>query len=1053
LKLARVYWQWCVLMLIAASTASATTIVLPSDEQLINKSPLVVTGTVVSSSPIDRDGAIWTETIIRVENALKGGIDGDVVIREVGGVIGDRITKIYGAPHYEKGERVMAFLTPTPRGDYQTTDLYAGKMSEGFTIGGRRLWLRETVDDVTVLDRNLEPVVEGNVQRDAAAFEQFVADRVRGVASQQVYEVENPVLRGPSPEDRLRQRSDFTLIAQPTVYRWAGFDQGNVAQWRSYGTQTGYASGGIDEIRVAMGSWTGYTAAKILYTYSGVFTGTPAGLSRPNGTNEILLDDPLQEIAGTFNRSTGGVVGIGGFNGVAGSSNWAAPFAADANHAATTYRAFTIVEGNLTIQDGVSLSSNRLAEIISHEFGHTLGFGHSEDATALMYESVTGLGPALRADDQTAARWLYPANGSTGPVDPPATPRPAAPTNLTATVSGTRVNLKWTDNSSNESGFSIYYSVGNSSSFAKAGDVPAGRDAATLTVDDPGTYRVYVTAFNTGGESAASNTVPITIVITPQTPLTAVFTYTPANPLAGDPISFADRSNGSPASWFWIFGDGTTSTEQHPLKTYSTAGSYAVTFTITRGTESKTDTQMVTIGSKSPVLPPVVPYRSLVSAAAQSTGVGGSVWRTELTMFNAGSEAASIDITFVPGAGGTLQRRSVFLSPRQSRTWNNALLDIFGMTSGAGALAIEATSPTTTPVLNISSRTFNNSGIGTYGQGIPDVGTADLQRNLYITGMISNADYRTNVGLVNRSASPVSATLTLFDADGDSLGSTTVTIPASNFQQDTLGSFFDEVEGRLLSAASMHISTSAADAVSAYASVIDNRTQDPVYIQASPITSENRMTIPVVGRSEGANNTFWRSDVTLFNPGTSSVPAEISLTYGGRTGTLRLPARSTAVIADIVSVMKFDSGSGVLGVTWSGAAPIIASRTYTTTTDGGTYGQSIEPVASFGRDRYVTGLRSDVGFRSNVGFVNDSAVFIDVEAVLLDANGGRIATAQLRVPAKGLVQSSIGALFPGVNVAALGSFTLQATGSRDTLFVYGSIVDNASGDPVFFGGR
>jgi hypothetical protein len=40
-----------------------------------------------------------------------------------------------------------------------------------------------------------------------------------------------------------------------------------------------------------------------------------------------------------------------------------------------------------------------------------------------------------------------------------------------------------------------------------------------------------------------------------------------------------------------------------------------------------------------------------------------------------------------------------------------------------------------------------------------------------------------------------------------------------------------------------------------------------------------------------------------------------------------------------------------------------------------------------------------------------------------------------------------------VNVAALGTVTLQAhTDSGPMLFAYGSLIDNNSGDPVFFGG-
>ena len=53
----RVYWPTCVLLLIA-SAASATTIVLPTDEQLIRKSPVIVEGTVISSTPVLRGEGI-----------------------------------------------------------------------------------------------------------------------------------------------------------------------------------------------------------------------------------------------------------------------------------------------------------------------------------------------------------------------------------------------------------------------------------------------------------------------------------------------------------------------------------------------------------------------------------------------------------------------------------------------------------------------------------------------------------------------------------------------------------------------------------------------------------------------------------------------------------------------------------------------------------------------------------------------------------------------------------------------------------------------------------
>ncbi len=60
-------------------------------------------------------------------------------------------------------------------------------------------------------------------------------------------------------------------------------------------------------------------------------------------------------------------------------------------------------------------------------------------------------------------------------------------------------------------------------------------------------------------------------------PLLANFTWTPASPVAGEPVRFNDTSSSSPAWWEWDFGDGTPgSTEQNPTHTYALQGNYTV---------------------------------------------------------------------------------------------------------------------------------------------------------------------------------------------------------------------------------------------------------------------------------------------------------------------------------------------------------------------------------------------------------------------------------------------------------------------------------------------
>jgi len=80
-------------------------------------------------------------------------------------------------------------------------------------------------------------------------------------------------------------------------------------------------------------------------------------------------------------------------------------------------------------------------------------------------------------------------------------------------------------------------------------------------------------------------------LIDPVFPLNS-FIYSPANPCISIPVQFNDQLC-SATSWFWDFGDGNTSTLQHPTHIYSSPGSYIVSFTA----GVNTTTQAVNIAS------------------------------------------------------------------------------------------------------------------------------------------------------------------------------------------------------------------------------------------------------------------------------------------------------------------------------------------------------------------------------------------------------------------------------------------------------------------------
>lgn len=78
----------------------------------------------------------------------------------------------------------------------------------------------------------------------------------------------------------------------------------------------------------------------------------------------------------------------------------------------------------------------------------------------------------------------------------------------------------------------------------------------------------------------------------------AEFSADPTSGLAPLAVQFTDASTGSPSSWSWDFGDGSTSTAQLPHHVYDTPGTYTVSLTVTNasGTDTRTRNGLVVAG-------------------------------------------------------------------------------------------------------------------------------------------------------------------------------------------------------------------------------------------------------------------------------------------------------------------------------------------------------------------------------------------------------------------------------------------------------------------------
>jgi len=98
-------------------------------------------------------------------------------------------------------------------------------------------------------------------------------------------------------------------------------------------------------------------------------------------------------------------------------------------------------------------------------------------------------------------------------------------------------------------------------------------------------------------------------------------------------VYFTDISTNIPIEWSWDFGDGETSTEQHPIHTYDAEGVYSVTLTATNLVGDSTLTKVEYVNVSFPEAPDVVGDTNCVDQTATLSAVGEGTlkWYTDPT--------------------------------------------------------------------------------------------------------------------------------------------------------------------------------------------------------------------------------------------------------------------------------------------------------------------------------------------------------------------------------------------------------------------------------------
>jgi hypothetical protein len=215
--------------------------------------------------------------------------------------------------------------------------------------------------------------------------------------------------------------------------------------------------------------------------------------------------------------------------------------------------------------------------------------------------------------------------------------------------------------------------------------------------------------------------------------------------------------------------------------------------------------------------------------------------------------------------------------------------------------------------------------------------------------------------------------------------------------------------------------------------------------------------IPAAAHTEGAQGTFWRTDVSIANPYSwrnilvlmKYLPADQDNTDAVLED-FTLAAGAELLLEDVVSTVFETTGVGALLVYSEGNAVFtVSARTYTGS--DATYGQTENgqgaPQTGPGT-AFVTGIIENDRYRSNIGAANASDVALAIRARVYGATGTQCGNENLTIPPWSQTQISVASICDGVES---GYVRWDAASSAPNLrwVAYASVVDNASGDAVF----
>ncbi len=572
-------------------------------------------------------------------------------------------------------------------------------------------------------------------------------------------------------------------------------------------------------------------------------------------------------------------------------------------------------------------------------------------------------------------------NGFTVLAAPPPCDKPARPlaTAIGQVASGTPYSVRWTAILN-----SNHYELQESTTADFA--MPTTQNVTDTSADfthtattAPVHYYYRVRAISSCDDQHSVYSKIVSVYVLPAQPLTSVeygvsakATQTVKLPGQTPPTTFSVHAD---KPWITVTpSSGTIGPAGVTLTLTSDPGSLdlgtnTATLIVTYGASGKTANAVsgsnvpVSINLVTPVSPTgkntPLPNSLIIPAVAHAAGANSSLFQSDVRIANVSATTQKYLLNFtLSGTDGTLggQSTTIQIDPGKQMALNDILTSFFGAgNDGSGSAGVLEVSVQAVA----ASKTYNVTSNGTFGQFIPAIpfsqfiantSSSAAQSFISLQQIAQSSAFRTNLGILEAAGEPADVLIHVYDNDGNQLAQIPLSLLPSEHTQ--INSFLavnhlNVTDGRI----EVEV-TSPTGKVSAYASVVDNQTNDPllVFPVLKGAVTATRYTIPGVA---DLNNGFasWRSDIRVFNPGAS--PAVVTLAYypqgGATTPTPQIVTVNPGQVYAIDNALQTlygitNSGGAIVVSTPSTSALTVTARTYNQTS-AGTYGQFIPAVS------------------------------------------------------------------------------------------------------------